>query len=112
MQGEVQGQSPVASHRLQNCSDFVQPLDIHLSSAAIQGWPRLLVEVYAVNVLQQSWPVGYGFAHIPTTPGAHRLEIATWKVAPSGWWQSLRERFGGGGAALSKTDLLFSGVER
>ncbi|KAL7738958.1 hypothetical protein ACLKA6_001354 [Drosophila palustris] len=112
VQGEVQGQTHVASHRLENCSDFAQPLDVHLCAAAIQGWPRLLVEVYAVNVLQQCWPVGYGFAHIPSTPGCHRLEINTWKIAPSTWWQSIRERFGGGGAALSKSDLLFSGVER
>ncbi|KAH8333574.1 B9 domain-containing protein 2 [Drosophila kikkawai] len=112
VQGEVQGQSHVGSHRLQNCSDFAQPLDIHLSAASVLGWPRLLVEVYAVNVLNQSWPVGYGFVHVPTTPGSHRLEISTWKVAPNGWWQSIREQFGGGGAALSKTDLLYSGVER
>lgn len=102
----------MASHRLQSSSDFAQPLDIHLSTASVQGWPRSLVEVYAVNVLQQSWPVGYGFVHVPSTPGTHRLEIGTWKVAPNGLWQSLRERFGGGGAALSKTDLLYSGVER
>ncbi|KAH8385747.1 hypothetical protein KR009_002648 [Drosophila setifemur] len=112
VQGEVQGQSPVSSHRLQSFSDFALPLDIHLSAAAVQGWPRLLVEVFAVNVLQKSWPIGYGFAHIPSTPGAHRLEINTWKVAPDGWWQHVRERFGGGGSALSKSDLLYSGEER
>lgn len=112
VQGEVQGQTHVASHRLQSSSDFAHSLDVHLCTAAIQGWPRLLVEVYAVNVLQQCWPVGYGFVHIPSTPGPHRLEINTWKIAPNGWWESIRERFGGGGAALSKTDLLFSGVER
>ncbi|XP_030556133.1 B9 domain-containing protein 2 [Drosophila novamexicana] len=112
VQGELQGQTHVSSHRLQNSSDFAQPLDIHLCTAAIQGWPRLLVEVYAVNVLQQCWPVGYGFAHMPSTPGAHRLEINTWKIAPNSWWQSIKERFGGGGAALHKTDLLYSGVER
>ena len=22
---------------------------------------------------------GYGFAHIPTTPGSHLIEIATWR---------------------------------
>ncbi|XP_017152214.1 B9 domain-containing protein 2 [Drosophila miranda] len=112
IQGEIHGQTHVSSNRLESCSDFAAPLDIHLSCVAVQGWPTLLVEVHAVNVLQQSWPVGYGFAHIPATPGAHRVEINTWKVAPNGWWQSIRERFGGGGASLSKTDLLFSGVER
>ncbi|XP_030377674.1 B9 domain-containing protein 2 [Scaptodrosophila lebanonensis] len=112
VQGEAQGQTPVSSHRLETCADFSQPLDVHLSAAAVQGWPRLLVEVYAVNVLEQSWPVGYGFVHVPTQPGSHRLEINTWKVAPAGWWNCIKERFGGGGAALSKTDLLYSGVDR
>ncbi|XP_017835089.1 B9 domain-containing protein 2 [Drosophila busckii] len=112
VQGEIQGQTAVCSHRLQNCADFSQPLDVHLSAAAIQGWPRLLVEVYTVNLLQQCWPVGYGFAHMPATAGQHRLEINTWKIAPNSWWQRIKENFGGGGAALSKTDLLYSGVER
>ncbi|XP_070854914.1 B9 domain-containing protein 2 isoform X2 [Drosophila suzukii] len=112
VQGEVKGESHVAAHRLQNCADFVQTLDIHLSAGSVQGWPRLLVEVYAIDVLKQSWPVGYGFLHIPSTPGTHRMDISTWKVAPNGLWQSLRELFGGGGAALSKNDIIYSGVER
>ncbi|XP_030240150.1 B9 domain-containing protein 2 [Drosophila navojoa] len=112
VQGEVQGQTHVSSHRLQNSSDFAQPIDIHLSTASLQGWPRLLVEVYAVNVLQQCWPVGYGFAHLPARPGPHRLEINTWRIAPSTWWQCVKEKFGGGSPALHKSDLLYSGVER
>ncbi|XP_032592153.1 B9 domain-containing protein 2 [Drosophila grimshawi] len=112
VQGELQGQTPISSHRLHNSADFAQPLDVHLCTAGIQGWPRLLVEVYAVNFLQQCWPVGYGVAHVPASPGHHRVEINTWKIAPNTWWQSIKERFGGGGVALHKTDTLYSGVDR
>ncbi|XP_018802683.1 PREDICTED: B9 domain-containing protein 2 [Bactrocera latifrons] len=112
VQGEVAGQTLVSSNRLEQSSDFAHPLDIHLATASIQGWPKLHVEVYAVNVLQKSWPVGYGFLHIPSRPGVHRLELLTWKVAPLTWWDSVREKFGGGGVGLSKADLIYTGVER
>ncbi|XP_046801130.1 B9 domain-containing protein 2 isoform X2 [Lucilia cuprina] len=112
IQGEAVGQTFVATNRLESCSDFCQPLDLHLGTASVQGWPKLHVEIHAVNVLNKSWPVGYGFVHIPTKPGFHRLEVLCWKIAPRSWYDSVREKFGGGGLALCKEDLIYSGLER
>ena len=83
-----------------------------MGTASVQGWPKLHVEVHAVNVLNKSWPVGYGFVHLPTRPGYHRLEVFCWKIAPRTWYDSLREKFGGGGLALCKEDLIYTGLER
>ena len=112
LEGENCGQTFVCANRLENSSDFAQPLDIHLATASVQGWPKLHVEVHAVNALQQSWPVGYGFAHIPSRPGQHRLELLTWKIAAHNWSEAIKVKFGGGGVGLSKTDLVYTGVER
>ncbi|XP_037959524.1 B9 domain-containing protein 2 [Teleopsis dalmanni] len=112
IQGDTEGQTVIGTNRLYQTSDFTQPLDIHLTTASLQGWPKLHVEIYAVNVLNKSWPVGYGFAHIPTRPGTHKLEIPTWKIAPTSFLESVQEKFGGGGLALSKADLVFTGLER
>lgn len=84
----------------------------YAATASVQGWPKLHVEVYAVNALQQSWPVGYGFMHIPSRPGKHRLEILTWKIAPNSWTDAIKVKFGAGGLGLNKTDLVYTGVER
>lgn len=109
---------------------FAHPIDVHLACRGVQGWPRLHVEVYAVDVLDRYWPVGFGVAHVPTRPGAHRVEVNTWKVtsgvSEAGGWSSwlscglLAGRancsaLSGGGAAglsLAKSDLVYSGAER
>lgn len=59
IEGESEGQTVVSCNRLENSSEFSHPLDIHLTAAGIQGWPKLHIEVHAVNALKNSWPVGY-----------------------------------------------------
>ncbi|KAL9928352.1 B9 domain-containing protein 2 [Glossina fuscipes] len=112
IEGDALGQTVIGNNSLENSSDFCHPLDLHLGAASVQGWPKLHVELHAVNVLNKSWPIGYGFAHIPARPGYHRLEIRTWKIAPTSWYDSIREKFGGGGLALCKEDLIYTGIER
>ncbi|EDS33786.1 conserved hypothetical protein [Culex quinquefasciatus] len=52
-------------------SHFGTPLDLHL---ACRGSTCL-------NLFDNFWPVGYGFAFLPTQPGLHRIRVATWKVS-------------------------------
>ena len=55
--------------------------------------------------------IAYGFAHIPSSPGQHRLEVSTWR--PSG---SLRDTISqfyvGGGHQLRNPDVLISSTDR
>ncbi|XP_050096216.1 B9 domain-containing protein 2 [Anopheles aquasalis] len=112
IEGYAEGQSCCSTARIEQRSDFCTPIDLHLACRGIQGWPKLHVEVFAVNALQQYWPVGYGFAFIPTCPGHHRVQIATWKVSSPRIADTLRERFHTGGFSLAKSDIAFSGIER
>ena len=54
---------------------------------------------------------GYGYCHIPTSPGMHDVECPVWR--PIG---SLREQitqaFLGGGPQLKNPDLIYSGADR
>lgn len=59
-----------------------------------------------------SGAVSFGFAHIPSAPGFHSIEISTWKVAANNYFDSLKTRFHTGGLTVSKSDLVYSGVER
>lgn len=85
---------------------------MHLASRGIQGWPKLNIEICAVNGFNKHWPVGFGFVHIPTKPGFHKFQIQTWKIAPNGLIDSLRDKFHSGGFSVSKSDLVNSGIER
>lgn len=56
--------------------------------------------------------IRFGFAHVPTQPGFHKVEIVTWKIAPNSFLDSLQVRFNTGGYTVSKSDLVFTGIER
>lgn len=56
--------------------------------------------------------ISFGFAHVPSAPGFHSIEISTWKVAANNYFDSLKTRFHTGGLTVSKSDLIYSGVER
>lgn len=112
IEGVNEGQTPIDSCCFGEISNFSHPIDLHLACRGLQGWPKIHIEVYAVNALKKYWPVGFGFAHIPTHPGNHKISIPTWKIAPGTFIDSIRDKFHGGGFAISKSDLVFSGVER
>uniref|UniRef100_A0A182XCT8 B9 domain-containing protein 2 n=1 Tax=Anopheles quadriannulatus TaxID=34691 RepID=A0A182XCT8_ANOQN len=112
VEGHTEGQSCCSTARIEQRSEFGTPIDLHLVTRGLQGWPRLHVEVYAVNALQQYWPVGYGFAFVPASPGQHRVRIATWKVSSARVADTVREKFHTGGFSLAKSDIAFSGIER
>ena len=62
------------------------PIDVHFATASIQGWPRIVMQVWELDGYGRSILSGYGFAHLPTNTGYHELEIHCWR--PCG---SLRE---------------------
>lgn len=54
---------------------------------------------------------GYGFAHIPTTPGSHELEIVTWRPMGS-ISDQLWSYFLGATVQLKNLDLIHSPADR
>ena len=54
---------------------------------------------------------GYGFCHVPTSPGIHTIECPTWR--PTGTTrEQISQVFLGGGPQLKNPDLIYSGAER
>lgn len=70
------------------------------------------MEIWTKNSLDQCWPVGFGVAHIPSRPGHHKLIINTWKLTTNSFWDELTDKFHGGGFALNRSDLIYSGNDR
>lgn len=112
IEGLAEGQTATDSNRVEKCSVFSHPLDLHLSTRGIQGWPKLHVEIWTANALKQCWPVGFGVLNVPTHPGIHNLTIPTWRIAPSNIWDAVREKFHGGGVALARKELVYSQSDR
>ncbi|XP_031616405.1 B9 domain-containing protein 2 isoform X1 [Contarinia nasturtii] len=113
IEGYLEGQTATCTNKFENtyCA-FAHPIDVHLACRGIQGWPKIHIEIYTVNALNQCWPVGFGFAYIPSAPGLHSFDISTWKVTTKTYFDSLKTRFNTGGSTISKSDLVYSGVER
>eukprot|EP00638_Chattonella_subsalsa_P022530 CAMPEP_0117877090 /NCGR_PEP_ID=MMETSP0950-20121206/13979_1 /TAXON_ID=44440 /ORGANISM="Chattonella subsalsa, Strain CCMP2191" /LENGTH=604 /DNA_ID=CAMNT_0005731003 /DNA_START=6 /DNA_END=1821 /DNA_ORIENTATION=- len=90
--GEVIGQTHVvyplstadAEEGTQALYSWNHPIDIHLSTiTSIQGGPRMSVQVYSLDIFGRSSIIGYGFAHLPLTPGLSVITIPCWRPTKS-----------------------------
>lgn len=53
----------------------------------------LLLEVYGVNMWNRQKSVGYGFTHVPLTPGRYSVTVPTWRPHVSETSFQLKEYF-------------------
>lgn len=96
--------------------DFVQVAGVlsgdHLNGFTISsGWPKLHLQVWNQDSFGRCQLYGYGYCHVPSSPGQHRLQCVTWR--PVGTWQEqLAQMFVGGGPQLRSPDLIYSGADR
>uniref|UniRef100_A0A7S3AYN2 B9 domain-containing protein 2 n=1 Tax=Haptolina ericina TaxID=156174 RepID=A0A7S3AYN2_9EUKA len=89
---------------------FQHPIDCVFEGGELRGWPRLELELRFLDAHGRSDIAGYAVAHVPTTPGVHRLRCPVW--APRG---SLMDRitafFIGGYPQLKDPTLIFGRFE-
>uniref|UniRef100_T1GQX1 B9 domain-containing protein 2 n=1 Tax=Megaselia scalaris TaxID=36166 RepID=T1GQX1_MEGSC len=116
IQGETEGQTITSSDILgEPVSRFSHPLDVHFATRSVQGWPKLVVQVYSVGSFNSVDPIGYGFVNIPTSPGEHRIEINTWKLTPPSFWEKIQKVIWGtpgNFTVADNCDLIYAGTER
>lgn len=71
------------------------------------GWPKLKFEVYHMDDFGRNELYGYGFCHLPTSPGIHNIECPTWR--PSGSYrEGIAQFFIGGAPQLRNPDMVHS----
>ena len=103
--GELQGQTQMSYCQIKETEmlPLNHPIDIHFAEAGLQGFggPRVAVQSYKMDWHGRRILSGYGFIHLPTSPGYHRLEISLWR--PSGNPEQELEAF-----LLGKTPALVS----
>jgi len=109
--GLKEGQTQVDCPGVGEEAYFSHPIDIHYATRGLQGWPKLWLQVYHQDSFGRNELVGYGFTHIPSSPGSHSIEIVTWR--PSGsLGDTISQHFLGGGHTLKNTELVSSSQER
>lgn len=119
--GNMQG----STHIMRNAHDGVIwsfPLDIHLSTQAVQGWPKIALQVWSVDEYGRKDLAGYGtcFLPLPSRSGTveQTIEVPTWK--PSYWhsngfvrlYQQIRQKVMGGNPVLRDDALIHSNDSR
>lgn len=99
--GVKEGQTQIDDPAYGNFTCWCHPVDVHYATKGPQGinsyvhdaskgyfidtyfvvtgWPKIHVQVYHYDKFGRSQIYGYGFCHIPTTPGTHKLECHTWR---------------------------------
>ncbi|XP_023347336.1 B9 domain-containing protein 2 [Eurytemora carolleeae] len=109
--GTKEGQTQVDDPETGDIAFFSHPIDIHFATRGLQGWPKLWVQVYHQDSFARNELVGYGFTHLPSSPGLHNLQILTWRPA-GGYTDTISHHFLGGSHQLKAPELIFSATER
>lgn len=111
LSGKKEGQTQVASTEFEDICRWSYPIDLHLATSGIQGWPKLYLQVYHLDWLGRIHLFGYGLLTIPTLPGQHDLDCYTWR--PVGTLQEkLVQFFLGGGPQLKNPLMILSASDR
>ncbi|KAB5548961.1 hypothetical protein PHYPO_G00061690 [Pangasianodon hypophthalmus] len=111
LSGLKEGQTQVDIPQIGEMAYWSHPIDLHYSTKGLQGWPKLHLQVWHQDSFGRCQLYGYGYCHVPSSPGQHRLQCVTWR--PVGTWQEqLAQMFVGGGPQLRSSDLIYSGADR
>lgn len=85
--GDINGQTQVTYCQVKDTEflPFNHPIDLHFAEAGLQGFgaPRISFQSYRMDMYGRRILVGYGFVHLPLSPGFHRIEIPLWRPTGS-----------------------------
>ncbi|KAH6566472.1 hypothetical protein BASA62_006657 [Batrachochytrium salamandrivorans] len=105
IEGDVSGQTHVDVPLDPDLCVWSYPIDIHLTTTSLSGWPKIRVQVFHQDMFGRNELYGYGFAHIPSSPGLHQIDISTWRPMGTAMDQ-LWSYFLGATPQLKNLDLI------
>lgn len=109
--GLHEGQTQIDTPEYNETCYWCHPIDVHLATKGVQGWPQILVEVFHRDQFGRDELYGYGGTYIPTLPGHHHLILPCWRPAGS-FREEFVQFFLGGGPALKDINVVYSGNDR
>lgn len=111
LEGLVEGQTQVDNPATGSTCYWSHPVDVHFASKGIQGWPKFYFQVWSLDSYGRSDLGGYGFIHVPSSPGFHQLECPTWRPEGSRW-EEFNKTFLGGSLLVRNEQAVYSGQDR
>ncbi len=81
------------------------PIDLHLVTTSVAGWPRLRFQVWRLDTLGRVDIVSYGTCVIPSSPGHYEFECSTWTPLGS-FADEVAAAFVGNRPQLTDLDLI------
>ncbi|XP_055105923.1 B9 domain-containing protein 2 [Symphalangus syndactylus] len=111
LSGVREGQTQVDTPQIGDMAYWSHPIDLHFATKGLQGWPRLHFQVWSQDSFGRCQLAGYGFCHVPSSPGTYQLACPTWRPLGS-WQEQLARAFVGGGPQLLHGDTIYSGADR
>ncbi|XP_013400038.1 B9 domain-containing protein 2 [Lingula anatina] len=109
--GLKEGQTQVDNPQDDEITHWCHPIDIHFATKGLQGWPKIHFQVWHQDSYGRNELYGYGFCHIPMSPGIHDIECPTWM--PKGTFrEQISQFFLGGGPQLRDPDFVYNGNNR
>ncbi|WKY08057.1 hypothetical protein Q1695_007507 [Nippostrongylus brasiliensis] len=109
VEGAVEGQTQTDLPSVYEEAYFAHPIDLHLATKTIQGWPRIQLQVWHHDVYGRQELTGYGSLFIPSAPGEHELTCHIWRPKGSAR-EEVMQRFIGGGLQDATERLRISTV--
>ncbi|KJH47283.1 B9 protein [Dictyocaulus viviparus] len=80
VEGAVEGQTQTDLPSVFKEAYFAHPIDLHLATKTIQGWPRIQLQVWHYDTYGRQELLGYGSLFIPSTPGEHQVCLKMFKI--------------------------------
>ncbi|CAI5448156.1 unnamed protein product [Caenorhabditis angaria] len=105
MNGESEGQTQTDCPSIFEQAYLSHPLDLHLSTNTIQGWPKILIQVWHHDNYGRQEIAGYGSLVLPSSSGSYQLKCGCWRPKGS-WREEMMQKFVGGGMQLSNLSIL------
>ncbi|CAI2349866.1 unnamed protein product [Caenorhabditis sp. 36 PRJEB53466] len=100
-EGQTQTDCPTAFEH----AYFGHPVDLHLATSTIQGWPRLLLQIWHHDAHGRQEIAGYGSLLLPSSPGKQELTSYCWRPKGS-WKEEMMHKLVGGGMQLINLKAL------
>uniref|UniRef100_A0A7S0VBP4 B9 domain-containing protein 2 n=1 Tax=Polytomella parva TaxID=51329 RepID=A0A7S0VBP4_9CHLO len=111
LEGNDQGQTHLDEAEDGEMVIWSHPLDVHFATCGLVGWPKIHFQIWSQDSYGRNDIMGYGFCHVPTTPGTHELSCATW-VPEGSLGEKIRSFFLGGNPRLRAEEVVFTPQDR
>ncbi|VDN05325.1 unnamed protein product [Thelazia callipaeda] len=100
IEGVVKGETQTDVAEYNDFAFFAHPLDIHLATKTVQGWPIISLQIWHSDEFGRQEVYGYGSVYLPASPGEHKIKCHMWR--PKGdIREELMHYFLGGGLQLT-----------